>query len=377
MGILLVAGHVRPMPSRTRKDEGPMNDARWQGSRRWTWIVWGLCAAVLGCGGPKQPPLEEPIPRELRMTTLPPYVIEPSDILLITTMRVVPKSPYHIQPLDALILQSTGAVEEKELNGMFPIEPGGNINLGLRYGTVRVAGMTIDEAQKAINEHLTKYLKELKLQVSLGQSRGMQSIQGPHIVRMDGTVGMGIYGSVYLANMTIDDARRAVELHLSQYVQQPEINLDVYSYNTKWYYIIQDRAGYGQTVMRLPITGRDTILDAMSYMFGTIYFSSNKHIWLARPNGQDPNQMQIFPVNWPAITQGGSPATNYQLLPGDRIYVQSNPLIKLNNRMNQFLAPINNALGFVLLGTSTVSTVEGTIQQFKNGIGGVGGGILR
>ena len=354
-----------------------MNCARRQGSRSLAaWIVWGLCAAGLGCGGgTKGVPQEEPIPRELRLTTLPPYVIEPPDILLITTMRVVPKPPYRVQPMDALVIQVTGTINPKDINGFYPIEPGGNVNLGLDYGTVNVDGKTIEEAQLAIRDQLAKTLKSgFKLQVSLGQSRGMQSIQGPHLVRMDGTVGMGIYGNVYIAGMTIDQARHAIELHLSQFVLQPEINLDVYSYNSKWYYMIQDRAGFGQTVMRMPVTGRDTVLDAISNMYGTMYMSSNKRMWLARPNGQDPNQMQIFPINWPAIVQGGSPATNYQLMPGDRLYVQSNPWIKLNNQMNQVFGPINNVLGLTLLGTSAVSTVEGTVQQFSNGFGGVGGG---
>ena len=185
---------------------------------------------------------------------------------------------------------------------------------------------------------------------------------------------MGIYGSVYVTGMTIEEARQAIENHLSQYVLKPEINLDIYSYNSKWYYIIQDRAGYGQTVIRFPITGRDTVLDALSNMYGIGFFNSDKHMWLARPNGKDPNDMQMFPINWPALTQGGSPATNYQLMPGDRLYVQSNPLLKANNRLGQFLAPIERALGFELLGASGVSSIQGDIlgsQSISRGGSGV------
>jgi polysaccharide export outer membrane protein len=158
-------------------------------------------------------------------------------------------------------------------------------------------------------------------------------------------------------------------------VLNPEIALDVYSYNTKWYYIIQDRAGYGQTVYRFPITGHDTVLDAVSYVYGTYFLSSNKHMWLSRPNGEDPYKFQVFPVNWPAIVKGGSPATNYQLFPGDRLYVQSNPLIALNNRLVQAWAPVmttfNNLFGLTLLGTSTVGSIEGVSLEFRNGASSV------
>lgn len=338
-----------------------------------SFLFLGGCAVLSGCGGGggANCPQEAPIPRELRMTNLPPYHIEPPDILLITTMRVVPKPPYHVGPLDSLIIQVTGTVKEKEIWGMFPIEPGGTVNLGIGYGTVQVDGMSIEEAQKAVQDHLAKILKEATVQVSLGQSRAMQQITGPHLVRQDGTVSMGVYGSVYITGMTLEDARKTIEDHLSRYVMKPEISLDVYIYNSKWYYIIQDRAGFGQTIMRLPITGRETVLDALSNTFGTYFMSSNRYIWLARPNGQDPNKFQIFPVNLPAIVKGGSPGTNYQILPGDRVYVQSNPLVKANNRINQAWAPImtffNNAFGLTLLGNSAVSGIEGTILELKSG----------
>jgi protein involved in polysaccharide export with SLBB domain len=323
----------------------------------------------------------------MHMTALPPYVIEPSDILLLNTMNVVPKPPYHVQPLDGLVIQVTGTVKEREIWGLYPVDPSGNVNLGIGYGTVQVAGMTIEEAQDAISKHIGKILKNPTVQVSLGQSRAMQQISGIHLVRMDGTISLATYGSVYVTGMTIDQARKAVEEHLSQFILKPEISLDVYVYNTKWYYIVIDRGGNGQTINRLPITGKDTVLDALSNVGGTGFVSSDKQIWLSRPNGQDPNKFQMFPINLPAIVKGGSPGTNYQLLPGDRLFVKANPFIAANTRINQFWAPImsefNNMFGLTLLGTSTVGAVEGVNLQFKNaassvitpGVGAVG--VLR
>lgn len=341
---------------------------REQGNWRFvTWLVWGMCVAGAGCGkGGGAVPTQEPIPRELRMTTLPPYVIEPPDILIVSTLRVVPKPPYHVQPLDGLFVSATNTLKEGDINGIYIIDPDGTINLGPGYGRVAVSGMTIEEAQKAVQDYLGTILKAPTVHVMLAQSRAMQQIQGDHLVRQDGTIGMGVYGSVYVTGMTLDQARKAIETHLSQFVLQPEISLDVYSYNSKWYYVIQDRAGWGQTVIRFPITGRDTVLDALSHMYGVGFFNSKRYMWLARPNGQDPNQMQIFPINWMALTMGGSPATNYQLMPGDRLYVQSNPLMLANNRLSQFLAPIERALGFDLLGTAAVSSTVGVVSQIRN-----------
>ncbi|HEY7159171.1 MAG TPA: polysaccharide biosynthesis/export family protein, partial [Gemmataceae bacterium] len=338
------------------------------------YMAWVICAAVLGCVNHNTTvPSDAPIPRELRMTTLPTYVIEPPDILIIRATNIVPKPPYRVQPLDALYIQASETLPDLPIRGAYGIEPDGNVNLGLAYGTVRVAGMTIEEAQEAIQKHLLKTLKETRVQVSLAQSRGLQQIQGDHLVRMDGTIGLGVYGSVYVTGMTLEQARLAIEMHLSQSLLEPEISLDVYAYNSKWYYVVLDRAGYGQTIVRLPITGRDTVLDAVSQMFGTFYMSSGKRIWLSRPNGKDPSKMQIFPVDWPALTQGGSPATNYQLLPGDRLFVQSNPLISVSNRMSQLFMPIERVMGITLLGAATVSSVEAI--KSAGGAGGGAGGV--
>jgi len=98
-----------------------------------------------------------------------------------------------------------------------------------KYRDSSRGGMTIEEAQAAIQKHLLKTLKETRVQVSLAQSRGLQQIQGDHLVRMDGTIGLGVYGSVFVTGMTLEQARRAIEMHLSQSLLAPEISLDVYN----------------------------------------------------------------------------------------------------------------------------------------------------
>ena len=47
----------------------------------------------------------------------------------------------------------------------------------------------------------------------------------------------------------------------------------------------------------------------------------------------------MLPVDWRAITEGGSTCTNYQIFPGDRIYVGPDCLIKADNYLSKVLAP--------------------------------------
>ena len=165
----------------------------------------------------------------------------------------------------------------------------------------------------------------------------MQLIRGEHLVRPDGTVGLGLYGQVYVAGLTLEQAKAAVEAQLSKYLYRPEVSLDVAAYNSKLYYVISDGAGSGESVLPLPSTGNETVLDAVSKAGGLSPVSSKKRIWVARPAPAGCDADQIMPVDWVNITQRGETATNYQVLPGDRVYVMSQPAIGLDNLLAKTL----------------------------------------
>jgi polysaccharide export outer membrane protein len=345
-------------------------------------LLWGVCAGSTGCWNstfecrcPNAQTVEHDpsLPHELQMMSLPPYVIEPPDILLIDVLRTLPKPPYRIDAGDVLMIQASPALPGAPLGGLVSVEPEGTINLGVDYGVVRVAGLTLDEAKEAIRKQLAEVVKNPQVSVALAQSRAMQQIRGMHLIRPDGTVGLGLYGSVYVAGMTLNQAKQAIEEQLAKSLSRPEISIDVFSYNSKWYYVIFDGAGYGQQVIRLPITGKETVLDAISYIYGLTPVSSKHHIWVARPNSidscGDKDNAQILPVDWLSIVRCGATETNYQLLPNDRIYVQANSLITLNNALSMIFAPMERIFGATLLGTSTVQQI-----RFFNR-GGLGSGL--
>jgi polysaccharide export outer membrane protein len=198
-----------------------------------------------------------------------------------------------------------------------------------------------------------------------------QRISGEHLVRPDGTVGLGIYGSVRVAGLTMDEAQTAIQDHLKKSLKikiNPKVNVDVFAYNSKAYYIISDNAGYGQPVVRLPFTGNETVLDAIGQIGGLPAAASKKKIWIARP-GPD-HHIQTLPVDWKGITQDGRVATNYQLFPGDRIYIQSDRLMALDGLVSKIVAPIERVLGVTFLGAQTIFR----LQNMGRGAGGVASG---
>jgi polysaccharide export outer membrane protein len=192
-----------------------------------------------------------------------------------------------------------------------------------------------------------------------------QPVKGQHLVRPDGTINLGLYGStVYVAGMTLDQVRAvvadAIQSRLDPKVTKvklEDITVDVLAYNSKVYYVITDGAGYGEQVYSVPITGNETVLDAIARINGLPPVSSKKHIWVARRT-LDGGKNNILPVDWCAITQRGDVATNYQLFPGDRVYVKADKLITTDSWIAKVLTPIERILGVTLLGSTTVNSIR-------------------
>jgi polysaccharide export outer membrane protein len=305
---------------------------------------------------PPDPPMSSPVPRELEKVTLPRYVIEAPDILLIEGVKLVPKSPHKIETFDVVLIRVEGEFPEQPIDDAYSVDADGSVNLGPTYGRVKIVGLTIEESEDAIQDHLTKTLTDVVVSVSLVASSGAQQITGQHLVGPDGRVNLGTYGAVYVAGATLEQARAAIEEQLSLKLEEPEVFVDVLAYNSKVYYIVTQGGGAGDNVNRFPVTGNETVLDAVSNVQGLSQFSS-KRMWIARPAPNGVGCEQILPVNWDEITQGASTATNYQMMPGDRLFIAEDRLIAFNSTVTKLLSPFERIFGFVSLGTSMANRI--------------------
>ena len=306
------------------------------------------------------PRYEQTLPRELQKVSMPEYMIEPPDILRIELLRVAPSPNYKVETQDAVFVQIGYPSQTEPFAIEAVVGPDGQINLGTTFGgMIKISGMSVAEIRDAIEKQaVAANVKSPKVQVSLLQSRSLSQIRGEYLVRPDGTIGLGTYGGVRVVGQTLNQAKATIEEFLSKKLIAPEVSVDVAAYNSKIFYVIYDGGGRGQQVARLPITGNETVLDAVSQLFGLSPVSSQQHIWLARPTPAANGQDLILPVDWVAITRSARTATNYQLMPGDRIYVKANPLIETDNWMAMILSPVERLLGVTLLGQNTVQLLN-------------------
>jgi polysaccharide biosynthesis/export protein len=317
------------------------------------------CHAVDYYDASLQRPTPEPLmpPTELRMVSLPPYRVEPPDILMIEMLKMVPRPPYRVEVYDVLQIRVLGTLMDQPIDGFYLVEGEGFVTLGPAYGRVQLAGMTIEEATDAVRAKLQNVLSKPEVSVQLAHTAGVAPVSNEYLVGPDGTINLRQYGTLYVAGKTVTEIRLELQKHLEQYFDSPEVGVDVRQFNSKVFYVITEGAGMGDNVRRVPSTGSDTVLDALSAVNGLSQVSSLK-IWVARPAPSGFGCEQILPVDYGALVKGGSAATNYQIMPNDRVFIAEDQMIATNNFLAKVTSPFERLLGLSSLGTSATRSAQ-------------------
>ncbi|HEX8203020.1 MAG TPA: polysaccharide biosynthesis/export family protein [Isosphaeraceae bacterium] len=250
------------------------------------WLLLPLALLACGCQSVKTP--EERIarsnlPRELTKTSLPDYVVEPPDLIAIEVLEALPGRP---------------------IGGERLVRPDGKISLGF-YGDIYVAGLTTDEIKEKVIIHLRKFIPDATLGLVEEDENGQVKAIPP--------------------------------------VDSDRVFVEVTSYNSKAYYVQGDVAQPG----RLPITGNETVLDAINYAGGLLATAATQDIRLVRPAPAGACCQQVLPVNYAAIVNAGDTTTNYQLLPGDRLVIYRDPVERTGDLLSRLARPFQIVVGSV------------------------------
>jgi polysaccharide biosynthesis/export protein len=239
-------------------------------------------------------------------------------VITIEVSRLVPKSEQKVEPFDTLRIAVANALPDAPIDGTFKVDAAGHVSIGPQYGKVSVRGMTEREATRTVYEHLRTILRNPSVTLAIDEKNEKLYIEGEHLVRPDGTMGLGVFGSIHVSGLTLDDARSKIEATLREHFSEAKIALDVLAYNSKVYYVIEDNREGGDRVTRLPITGNETVLDALANV-ESVRIHGDTRIWVARATKY--GEQQKLAVDWDALVSGADTKTNHQLLPGDRVFV--------------------------------------------------------
>jgi protein involved in polysaccharide export with SLBB domain len=144
-------------------------------------------------------------------------------------------------------------------------------------------------------------------------------LPGDQTVLPDGTISLGPYGRPVVAGKSIED----IEAIIGELVKQKNgasvaISVRLVSRQSMVFYVLGEVNSPGA----FPLSGRETVLDGILAAGGLTERASREDIILSRPTR--PNECRVvLPVCYREIVMLGDTTTNYQLAPGDRIFVPS------------------------------------------------------
>ena len=143
------------------------------------------------------------------------------------------------------------------------------------------------------------------------------------VVQADGFVDLAFAGDVFVAGMTLNEAEERIAQHLTEQQkanngnakQNYEVSVRLATNQSKFYYVLGEVGNQG----RFKSTGNETVLDAI-LQAGLRSNSLPDKAYVSRPHPAGGPDI-ILKVDWFGIRDRGDTLTNYQILPGDRVIV--------------------------------------------------------
>ncbi|HEX5498029.1 MAG TPA: SLBB domain-containing protein, partial [Thermomicrobiales bacterium] len=140
----------------------------------------------------------------------------------------------------------------------------------------------------------------------------------------DGTIDLGRFGRLTVAGKTIEEIEAAVaDAVRSGEPNAGAINVRLMNPQSGVYYVLGEVNSPGS----FPLIGRETVLDGILAAGGLSDRASPCNIILSRPT-PPAGCRTVSAICYRQITQLGDTTTNFQLMPGDRIYVATRTLVE-------------------------------------------------
>ncbi len=138
-------------------------------------------------------------------------------------------------------------------------------------------------------------------------------------VQPDGTIDLGQYGRPVVVGKSLPEVETIVRsLIKAKEKNTIPVTVRLLTRPGEVFYVLGEVNAPGA----FPITGRDTVLSAITQAGGPTRRASEQNIVMSRPTLPEGCRL-VSPVCYTNIVQLGDTTTNYQLRPGDRVFVPS------------------------------------------------------
>lgn len=244
-------------------------------------------------------------PKELLKQPLPNYIVEIGDTILIEAVK-----------FDASI----------RLPGDQVIKPDGHISLG-EFGEYMAHGKTIAqirlEVQQLIDDDIRSD-REIAFEIERREREADQlladrrnaSSADDELAINDADNANDDQGDLSLTSIEDEEARIALERRISEAILRNEISVRLVTWDSKKIYVLGEVNSPGS----FDYDGTHTVLDALIEAGGLSSKANEHHILVARPTTCSSCRI-VMTVCYDQIVQLGDTTSNYQLMPGDRVFV--------------------------------------------------------
>jgi beta-lactamase regulating signal transducer with metallopeptidase domain/protein involved in polysaccharide export with SLBB domain len=141
---------------------------------------------------------------------------------------------------------------------------------------------------------------------------------GDFLVGPDGAIVLNGGTQIHVAGMTVEEVKKALLVKQSGHYGAPQVNVKVAQDNSKVVYIVEKRPS-GDCVTRIPCTKETNILQVLTAEMNHVDIKDKIHIM--SPVGHTGRPADRLEVDLEALLTKRDLTTNYDLLPGDRIFV--------------------------------------------------------
>jgi polysaccharide export outer membrane protein len=264
------------------------------------------------------------VQKELAITPLDGYTIEISD-----TVSVEPVS------FDATI----------RLPGDQVVKPDGTISLG-EFGSYQANGKSVELMQLEIQAQIDELIRtQMEVEFAKSEARLERQSRDDDDVDVEALALEPEEGSEEDdESIEIDSAvesrqearrnraRREFERRLDENLLQNRVSVRLTNWDSKKIYVLGDVNSPGSFLYR----GNETVLDAIIEAGGIASKANHHDIIVSRPSTCG-GCRTVMKVCYDQIVQLGDASTNYQLLPGDRVFVPSLTFVDdLKQTLNPF-----------------------------------------
>ena len=141
------------------------------------------------------------------------------------------------------------------------------------------------------------------------------------LVKQDGTISVSMVGDIYVANLTVNEAKKKLEKYLTIYLRDAIVSISPVAFDAKSYTILGKVVAPG----KVSLSKRTTILDAITearglavgtYENNTIELADLEHSYIKRNN-------KILPVDFVELVKNGNQLHNIPIQDKDYIYIPS------------------------------------------------------